>query len=336
MLAKYRGAYSLNPPLTAAADWLILKQNADGGFGTDNSTLSETAYAFMAILEVDPTYPGIEDALRYMEAGQNADGSFAGEVYLTAVGALSLDASFNDQDGDTVPDMADNCFRDFNDDQLDNEGDGLGDVCDADDDNDGIPDSGASSPSTTAFSPMDIEDATETMPMNSNPASFIGMGTLNGVWLGWYRLYDGVFVDDDAGGSSSPFYLYVDTNDCGCIVVADGDTLSLTHDEGQALTLYLPSMDTGPSNDPHPVTLYVADDGSTYWDQPLLNLAKAAPAGDNCPFIFNPDQTDTNGDGIGDLDSDGDRDGSDLAVLADDLSRMNADDFAQVFGGTCP
>jgi hypothetical protein len=41
-------------------------------------------------------------------------------------------------DGDGIPDYRDNCPSVYNPDQLDNEGDGLGDACDADDDNDGV------------------------------------------------------------------------------------------------------------------------------------------------------------------------------------------------------
>ena len=45
-----------------------------------------------------------------------------------------------DQDEDGIADGFDNCVAVANADQLDNEGDGVGDVCDNDDDNDGIAD----------------------------------------------------------------------------------------------------------------------------------------------------------------------------------------------------
>ncbi|MCD6570397.1 MAG: thrombospondin type 3 repeat-containing protein [Deltaproteobacteria bacterium] len=47
-----------------------------------------------------------------------------------------------DTDNDGAPNNADNCPNTYNPDQADNDGDGMGDVCDPDDDNDGIDDDG--------------------------------------------------------------------------------------------------------------------------------------------------------------------------------------------------
>ena len=45
-----------------------------------------------------------------------------------------------DTDNDTIPDGLDNCPQDTNPDQLNTDGDGFGNVCDSDDDNDSMPD----------------------------------------------------------------------------------------------------------------------------------------------------------------------------------------------------
>jgi hypothetical protein len=89
-----------------------------GGTGTYSSTVtglsSGTAYYLRAY------------------ATNGAGTSYGNQVSFTTVA---------DSDGDGIADAADNCPNTFNPNQEDADGDGIGDVCDADDDNDGIPDS---------------------------------------------------------------------------------------------------------------------------------------------------------------------------------------------------
>jgi arylsulfatase A-like enzyme len=58
---------------------------------------------------------------------------------------------FTDADGDTVLDAQDNCPNDVNPNQEDNDGDAEGDVCDMDDDNDGLTDSDEDSIGTNNY-----------------------------------------------------------------------------------------------------------------------------------------------------------------------------------------
>ena len=59
------------------------------------------------------------------------------EFYVDSVCVVEV----SDQDGDSVADDADNCPGDANTNQVNCDGDGLGNVCDSDDDNDGVEDS---------------------------------------------------------------------------------------------------------------------------------------------------------------------------------------------------
>ena len=59
------------------------------------------------------------------------------------------DACDPDDDNDGVPDGTDNCPKTANAGQFDNDGDEVGDACDADADNDGICDRGKSAPTCT-------------------------------------------------------------------------------------------------------------------------------------------------------------------------------------------
>ena len=94
----------------------------------------------------DPV-PG--DTLRL--TGYNAAGN---RVSFIEAALVATDA---DQDGDGVVNLADNCPGDSNPAQEDFDGDAQGDVCDPDDDNDGMPDAYETD---HGFDPLDASDAT--------------------------------------------------------------------------------------------------------------------------------------------------------------------------------
>jgi hypothetical protein len=62
-----------------------------------------------------------------------------------------------DDDDDGVPDVSDNCILDANPDQLDLDGDTLGDACDTDDDGDFVPDQFDNCPLVSNFDQRDSE-----------------------------------------------------------------------------------------------------------------------------------------------------------------------------------
>ena len=86
--------------------------------------------------------------------------------------ALGTNPLLADSDQDTVDDAADNCPLDANQDQLDTDQDSAGNVCDSDDDNDGISDAEEETNGTNpllADSDSDsVDDSVDNCPINAN------------------------------------------------------------------------------------------------------------------------------------------------------------------------
>jgi squalene-hopene/tetraprenyl-beta-curcumene cyclase len=81
-------------PIRRAVSWLEEHQNADGGWGEDlrsyrdpassgrgASTASQTAWALLALLEVDPESPSVERGVSWLASTQRDDGSWDEDHY---------------------------------------------------------------------------------------------------------------------------------------------------------------------------------------------------------------------------------------------------------------
>ena len=223
---------------------------------------------------------------------------------------LAADA---DTDGDLLPDLLELCTlgTDYDDPDtdadhvgdypetlggqpdVDADGDGLVDALDPDDDGDGLP-TILEDPDGDGLPANDDSDGDEV-------ADYLDPDDDDDLVPTKIEDHDGSgsHLDDDCDGDLIPDYL--DPNDDGDALDTkdedpngDGDPTNDDSD-GDGLPDYLDPIDDGPPDDP---------DG----DGVPVEF-------DNCPLVYNPDQVDHDGDGMGDAcDPDDDNDGHDDAV----------------------
>jgi hypothetical protein len=145
---------------------------------------------------------------------------------------------------------------------------------------------------------LDVTAASATIPVQPAGAYiFVGVFDSATDAMGWWDLAGESWIDSATALYRKPLALYVDSNSCACIDLEMGDTIALVTDNG-AVTAYLPDQPPGWEG-----ALYVAVDGSTWFDSLMTELAQAAPPppGDNCVEVYNPAQGDFDSDGEGDL-----------------------------------
>ena len=240
-----------------------------------------------------------------------------------------------DDDDDLVPDYRDNCQYVANGpreggvpavgDQTDSNGDGLGDACEGDIDGDGVPDDGDGSglagdrPCRTG----ELVGCDDNCLVVRNGLRALAVAQLD---TDEDRLGDACDPDDDDDGAA-------DRRD-NCPVVANPSQTDRDHDDVGDACDECPEDPEDRCAVSAPCTTACCEQCGRTSDEEAdadhdgaCDCEGALEGPDNCPGVYNRDQRDTDGDGLGDAcDEDDDDDGSpDVEELANHSDPRDAD-----------
>ncbi len=254
------------------------------------------------------------DLTRYTVSGleQGASYYFAVTAY-TAEGVesdFSNEVSYSspeDYDEDGIPDSLDVCPEAYNPEQIDTDGDGMGDVCDSDDDGDGVGDDADVCPA--AYDPEQtdsdgdgagdacdedadgdwVADAEDNCPGLYNPDQEDLDGDMIGDLCDSDTDGDGIDNDlDNCAGSVNYDQSDIDGDGMGDVCDGDDDGDGVGDDADVCPAAYDPEQT---DSDGDGAGDACDEDADGDW---------VADAEDNCPGLYNPEQIDADGDGIGD------------------------------------